>query len=310
MPCFRPMLGWRGRHKNPDTGKYPIVFNKKYASQPDDPLELPCGGCLGCRMMKSRDWAIRCAHEAEMHQENAFLTLTFNEDQLQFRDNPLSICKRDLQLFMKRLRKKYSDKKIRFYACGEYGEKLLRPHYHVLLFGHDFTDKYHFQTRRGNKYYRSAELEEIWPYGFSTIGEVTYESAAYVARYIHKKIGGDMAEGHYEYVDEVTGEILKREPEFALMSLKPGIGKTWLDKYSSDVYPHDFVVIDGKRQKPPKFYDRHYEKDNPFDFEWLKDQRLIKSSEHVEDMTTERLRVREKVLKQRTKVLRRIVEED
>ena len=181
-----------------------MIFNPKYAYQADQPEKLPCGQCVGCRLERSRQWAIRCMHEAQMHEDNCFITLTFNPESLDDRSNPWSLDVRDFQLFMKRLRKKYGAG-IRFYHCGEYGELNKRPHYHACIFGFDFPDKRLWKvTNSGHRLYISESLDELWPFGFCTIGNVTFESAAYVARYIMKKVNGDAAADHYEWIDEDT----------------------------------------------------------------------------------------------------------
>lgn len=244
MTCYNPLLAFKLDGK--------VTFNKPFAYAKG--FNLPCGQCIGCRLNYSRQWAIRCVHEAQMHTNNSFITLTFNDESLFKRENPFSLNVRDYQLFMKRLRKKH-DKKIRFFHCGEYGEKNKRPHYHAILFGHDFPDKKLWQKRDDIRLYRSEELEELWPYGHSTIGDVTFNSAAYVARYVMKKVKGDGAEDHYKTVHPGTGEILPLQPEYCTMSRKSGIGYEWFKKYKKDVYPHDYVVINGRKVKPPRYYD-------------------------------------------------------
>lgn len=193
-------------------------------------------------------------HEAEMHDENCFITLTFDQVNLEKRSNPLSLDVSEYQRFMKRLRKRFG-KNIRFFHCGEYGDQNKRPHYHAIIFGMDFKDKKLWTNRDGNKLYTSEALQELWPYGFSTIGEVTFQSAAYVARYIMKKWKGEGAEDHYTRWCPLTGEGTTVEPEYCTMSRMPGIGKTWLEKYKADVYPHDYVVINNHKVKPPRYYD-------------------------------------------------------
>uniref|UniRef100_UPI0040482461 rolling circle replication-associated protein n=1 Tax=Shewanella sp. TaxID=50422 RepID=UPI0040482461 len=183
MACFYPIKGWRPRLGNK------IVFNPAHGYA-DRPVTLPCGQCVGCRLEHSRQWAIRCVHEAQLHQDNCFITLTYNDDYLP--ENG-TLVKRDFQLFMKRLRKKYPHA-VRYYQCGEYGSKTHRPHYHACLFGHDFKDKTLWQKGSdGTPLYISSSLQDLWSsdghsIGFSTIGTVTFQSAAYVARYIMKKI--------------------------------------------------------------------------------------------------------------------------
>lgn len=189
-----------------------------------------------------------------MHDESCFITLTFNQANLESRTNPMSLDVTEYQRFMKRLRKRYG-KNIRFFHCGEYGDKNKRPHYHAIIFGMDFEDKVLWSNRDGNKLYTSAQLEQLWPYGFSTIGDVTFQSAAYVARYIMKKHKGEGAEDHYTRWCPETGEGTVVAPEYCTMSRKPGIGYEWLKKYKADVYPHDYVVINEHKVKPPRYYD-------------------------------------------------------
>ena len=152
-----------------------------------EPCTIPCGKCIGCRLAHSRQWAVRCVHEASLHERNCFLTLTFDDAHLPVSG---SVSVRDVQLFLKRLRKalSYQNIKIRFFACGEYGDKNLRPHYHLILFNYDFSDDRQLlrQTPYGPLYI-SDFLFRLWPYGFHTIGNVTFKSCAYVARYVTKK---------------------------------------------------------------------------------------------------------------------------
>ena len=173
-----------------------------------------------------------------MHEDNCFITLTFSDKELLKRENPLSVDTRDFQKFMKRLRK-YTGKKVRYFHCGEYGDENMRPHYHACLFGLDFEDKYVWMERNGNKLYRSPTLEKIWPFGYSSIGEVNFETAAYVARYVMKKVTGEGKDRlkvkecdgelvelkHYQMLDKDTGEIIELKPEYTTMSRRPGIGK-------------------------------------------------------------------------------------
>ena len=168
-----PLQGYRAKFVNP-TGKRPIVFNPN-AGFRDLPVSVPCGRCTGCRLEYSRQWAIRCVHEAQMHEHNAFITLTFDKEHL---PDDHSIRKEHLQKFFKRLRKRIGVD-IRYFACGEYGSRNNRPHYHAIIFGYDFPDKYlHTKTRNGDLLFRSPTLEKAWKFGYSLIGHVTFESAA------------------------------------------------------------------------------------------------------------------------------------
>ena len=211
MPCYHPIRGYRSKDVNPSTGRRSIVFNKKNGYE-DRPVDIRCGQCIGCRLDRSKEWAVRCWHEASLYDENCFITLTYRNEDL---PHPPSVDVRAFQLFMKRLRKKYAPKKIRFFHCGEYGDDNNRPHYHAILFNHDFGDKVLWRkSSSGDPLYTSSELAELWPFGFSSIGQASYQSAAYVARYIMKKVTGEPAETHYDWVDPVTGEIHGLRPEY------------------------------------------------------------------------------------------------
>ncbi len=319
MPCYHPLKAWRSRAD----GKTP-VFNPSLGWR-DRPITLPCGQCVGCRLERSRQWAVRCVHEASLHEDNCFITLTYNNEKLP-KDGSLN--KKHFQDFMKRLRKKYKNKKIRYYHCGEYGEQckncgqnkrscekttkcwkpaIGRPHYHAIIFGLDFADKQLFNVINGEKLYTSESLEKVWTDGFSTVGSVTFESAAYVARYVMKKVNGKIAKNHYERVDVDTGEIYDNIPEYNTMSRRPGIAALWFEKYKDDVYPSDNIHLRGKTLKPPKFYDRIYEHSNPDEMEKIKLGRMKEMFKHQKDNTPERLEVKERVKKASIKKLIRNV---
>lgn len=252
MPCYRPLKGYRARTVNPSTGRRSIVFSARDGLL-DFPVDLPCGQCIGCRLERSRQWAMRCMHEANLYERNCFITLTFRDECLPV-DGSLDV--KLFQDFMKRLRFRCGPG-IRFFHCGEYGEKFGRPHYHACLFNFDFDDKYVWRrSDAGFTVFRSALLEEVWPYGNAEIGDVTFESAAYVARYITKKVTGDAAEAHYG----------GRKPEYTTMSRRPGIGKGWFDRWKFDVYPRDLMVLRGRQVRPPKYYDRQFEIAYPSDW--------------------------------------------
>lgn len=300
MPCYSPLTGYRSKIVNP-SGKRGIEFNPKNGYR-DLPVQVPCGQCIGCRLERSRQWATRCIHEASLHEENCFLTLTYDQDHI---PENFGLNKSHFQKFMKRLRKKYNGKKIRYFHCGEYGEKTLRPHYHACIFNHDFADKQIFKTSADTNLYTSDVLSNLWPYGFSTLGNVTFESAAYVARYIMKKVTGDQSEEHYTRVDPETGEQYKILPEYTTMSRRPGIGKEWYEKYKTDIYPSDFIIVRGKKVQPPKFYDSMYEH-----IDQIKALRIKRAKQQAENNTPERLRVRETVKMSQISSLKRTLDED
>ncbi|AXH77871.1 MAG: replication initiator protein [Microviridae sp.] len=268
MACFYPINGYHQIGGG-------LTFKK--SSSNASTLTVPCGQCLGCRMARSKEWAIRIMHEAQMHDDNCFLTLTYE-------DAPHSVNLKHFQNFMKRLRKQNEPKKIRLFHCGEYGQvytipgdptsepvehpllpeknAIGRAHYHAILFGHDFMDKIvHKYNHLKQPLYTSETLTKLWGHGFASVGTVTEQSAAYTARYIFKKVTGDLSDTYYSKVDE-QGEIHSIKPEYVTMSrgnnyprghpLKTGgIGHSWLEKYGEDIFSYDECVINGKKRQFP-----------------------------------------------------------
>lgn len=251
MTCFHPLTAYRSKDVNSATGKRSLVFSSSHGLVERSPQKLPCGQCIGCRSDRAQEWAIRCGHEAMLHDASCFLTLTYDDQNV---PADYSVDLRQVQLFVKRLRKR-AGVVIRFFACGEYGDEFGRPHYHLLIFGFDFPDKTKWAERNGYRTFKSEMLEELWPYGLSEIGSVSHQSAGYVARYVQKKITGARADDHYSRVSPVDGAVYRVKPEFATMSLRPGIGATWFDRFKSDAFPSDFLVMDdGRKVRPPQFY--------------------------------------------------------
>lgn len=255
MTCFKPIIAWYSKDFN-HNGKRYLVFNRNNALDPRQSITVPCGQCIGCRLEKSRQWAIRCVCEQQMSDESCFITLTYDDDHL---PRSCSLVPDDLQKFFKRLRRYleyHNEMSIRFFACGEYGEQFQRPHYHAIIFGWYPSDVKPIgfspaACTGSNGYYISECLTSLWPFGYHIVTGVSFESCAYVARYVTKKITGP---GSDEYYDG-------RVPEFVRMSRRPGIGNSWLEKYHKDVYPNDFVIIrNGIKCRPPKYFDSIYEK--------------------------------------------------
>jgi hypothetical protein len=271
------------------------------------PLTRACKQCIGCRLAYSSEWAIRIIHEAKLHEENEFITLTYNDEHL---PKNHSLNKKHFQDFMKRLRKAAPGTTIRFYHAGEYGTKFQRPHYHACLFGIRFLDRKYWKTKNGYRYYISEALDQIWGKGHCTLGEVTFESAAYVARYITKKITGDKADDHYEYLNTNTGELTPILPEYTTMSRRPGIAKGWFEKYKTDVYDFDYVIANGIKLKPPKYYDSIFETSYPEQYENIRKNRVKNAKKYASNNTVERLKVREEIQQLKHKRLLRSYEND
>lgn len=228
-----------------------------------------------------------------------------------------SLCLDDLQKFMKRLRKKFAPKTIRFFACGEYGETnpitkakdggLYRPHYHVLLFGEDFhlDRKYLKKSQSGSDTFTSETLTKLWGKGYCNIGSLNYQTAAYTARYCMKKVGGQLAETHYQRIDQQTGEIYMLKPEFAVMSRNPGLGAQWYERFKSDAFPSDFLVHQGKKVSVPKFYTRKLKRQEEDLHKQIKEKRQAAINSDRVNHTPERLAVREEVKRAQISTLKR-----
>lgn len=294
MTCYHPLMAWRNPNAiNPETGKAAILFSPPENWRDCEPIKVPCGQCVGCRLERSRQWAMRCVHEASLYDKNCFITLTFDDEHLA-PDKSLHL--EDFQKFMKRLRKKFGEG-IRFFHCGEYGTLNQRPHHHAILFNFDFPDKEFWSVRNGYRLYRSRYLECLWPYGFCSIGDVSFESAAYVARYCLKKSFGSA---------EVTYD---RSPEHVTMSRRPGIGREWFLKYKNDIFPNDKCIIrDGLVCRPPRYYDKIYDSIDPIGFEKIRKKRKIEAFKKDSLIDYVRLNVKEKVKKLKLKQLPRPIE--
>lgn len=246
MACDFPLTAYRTPHGSDSA----LTFSPLKALNSTHPILLPCQRCVGCRIAKAESWAIRSVHEAKMHKQNSFITLTYSNEHL---PDDYSVSKRTWQLFMKRLRKQHGAG-VRFYACGEYGDLHYRPHYHALLFGLDWSDKKLWKTINGERLYTSEKLSSLWPYGQASTGDVTFKSAGYCTRYVMKKMTGDKADDHYWRLNPINGQMVRQETEFALQSRMPGLGDTWFQKFKSDVFPSDHVIIDGKEKPVPAYY--------------------------------------------------------
>lgn len=282
MRCYHPV----SCYKAPGGG---ISFSLR-AGYTDLPMEVPCGRCIGCRLERARQWAVRCMHEAAGHRDNAFLTLTYAEA-------PLGLVPRDLQLFWKKLRRSLRGKRISYFACGEYGEENGRPHYHACVFGYWPGDAVLF---RGGDHplYKSAQLDKLWGHGYVAVGSVTFESANYVAGYIAKKITGPEAPGYYQAVDQDTGEVVPIEPEFCRSSRRPALGRRWLEKFGeSDAWRHDQVIARGSPGRVPRYYDRVLQEANAARARRIKVKRIERgnNAEARRNGTPERLAAAETV---------------
>ena len=265
MPCFHPITAY---HKIGGG----ITWNHRDSH--GIKLTVSCKQCTGCRQENQRQWAIRCIHEASLHLNNIFITLTYNPEHLPQYN---TLVKKHFQDFMKRLRKhkkanKYN--KIRYFHCGEYGEKnSLRPHYHAIIYNCNFNDRIPVPGKKGLT--TSPTLEKIWGKGLVSIGDVNFTTASYVAGYVQKKINGKQKDEHYQIVDPETGQYFgQRQQEYATMSRNPGIAGDWFTQYYKDLYPSDTLHINGKEMRPTSYYDKKFKEKYPLIMEKIKKNRL------------------------------------
>jgi hypothetical protein len=292
MACFRPIYGWQTKEGAP------LQFG---AERPNTrKVDIPCGYCLGCRLSKSRAWAIRCMHEAQMHKDNCFITLTYDEEHY-----APGLNYADFKKFIRRMVHQHGP--TRYFMCGEYGDKFKRPHFHAILFGQNFHDR-----KNMGRVDTSDTLTRLWAKGFTTVGNATHQSAGYIARYTVKKQYGanESSRKAYQRVHTQTGEIITVRPEFAQMSRKPGIGQTFIEKYWPEIYlARDAVILPGgQKNKTPRYYD-NWLKQNNTDLRDYKDyERYINSKKFIQDTTPERLKTRELIATENLKRKQRTLE--
>ncbi len=292
MACYSPLSGYKDPISNG------LVFYRT-----STPLQVACGQCLGCRIDRTLMWAMRIVHEAHLHERNCFITLTYrNRDECnaeELRDGyyvpkDYSLNKKHFQKFIKRVRKHFPQK-IKYFHCGEYGDENLRPHYHACLFNCTFEDQEIYDNTEGRGLYSSPTLERLWPYGFSTIAELNFETASYTAGYILKKITGKKALDEYLRSDEY-GVAFWVTPPYVTMSLghkaPGGIGAQFYEKYKTDFFPSDESPVPGKGiiKKVPRYYTNLLERTEPGLLGLVKEKRAEFIGKHAADFTPERLK--------------------
>lgn len=284
--CFKPITLW----PNPAGGR-PLPYKPKGHSGAS--FKVPCRGCLGCRIAHEEEWSIRIMHECQMHEDNQYITLTYDEEHIPW-DHGLHHS--HWQTFMRRLRKA-TPEKLRFYMCGEYGDLHSRPHFHCIVNNLKLPDLIHTGVSEGNKIYTSAIIADAWQrQGNVYIGEtVTRAVALYVAGYMLKD-SDKQWKNNWEWPNKITGEMHARKKPYCQMSTHPGIGKPWLDKYFADVFPHDSVNVGGKEHPTPKYYRRILERVDPELHDALKEKRVAVtlSKQFRKEQRPKRLAVRAK----------------
>lgn len=304
MSCYHPIEAWDYTPDDFDgTVSRSVSFKepndlqlRKKMIQQGRRLMLPCRKCVGCRLDKSREWANRVVMEQCYHDESWFVTLTYDDEHLPpaYPTDPATgeilsvhatLVKRDLQLFLKRLRKN-SGQDIRYFAAGEYGTTTYRPHYHLIIFGLHLDDleilRYNFD---GQPYYISNFIAKCWPYGIHILGRVTWQSAAYVARYTMKKATHGFDRRYYA--------VAGIQPEYQTMSLKPAIGRQYYDDHP-ELFDYSTYSVStpngGRKMCPPEYFRKLYRDSHPVEsFRRSIDSRLnVEAKLHLKLMLTDK----------------------
>lgn len=295
MSCVKPRVAYVVVGEKTANGKKVIVWDEPQNGR-FEKIEVACGQCIKCRLKKAGAWANRCGHESAMHAVSSFVTCTYDEENKPYGG---SVVRVHGQKLIRALRQKIRPIKIRYFGCGEYGDEKDRPHYHFIIFGYDFPDRVLYSENNGMKLYDSAMLTETWGKGSCKVSDVSPDTMSYVTGYCLKKISGKKADEvnpesglkYYERLVEETGEIVKIEPEYGAMSLKPGIGATWFEKYKTEVYVTDSVIRKGSEMSVPAYYDTLYEREEPEKYELMKAARVERAIAHTDLLdTTDRRR--------------------
>lgn len=290
MACEKPNRAWqrgaggRLRFKRPEAGDS-IGYQE---------IEVPCGNCILCREEYARQTAVKLHHESLMHEYNAFLTLTYSDDNL---PQYSSLQYEDLHLFWKRERQRLWREhgiKIRHYSVGEYGDHTMRPHYHAIVFGWPYIENRIIIRETPTRLWTTPQLEKSWGLGRVSVGAVNYTTASYTASYVTKKL---RSKQQYVRTDEETGELIPLQQPRAWMS--DNLGKTWWEKYGHHLKDNDYVVINGKKQKPPKAYDKWLSAKDEKKAKEIKEERQKKAK--INKQTPEQNRARAKIAHARNK---------
>lgn len=235
---------------------YPVKIMTRPKNGQSQPATVSCGHCLECLRQKSYEWAFRICDECRQYTDNAFITLTYNDDNL---PSDHSVSRREVQLFMKLFRRAVAPLRVRFFACGEYGKERLRPHYHIIIFNWYPTDTFFWKKDGDVLLYRSPFLEKIWKKGFSSVGRVTFESALYCAKYMNKA----------QFIRDKNHFLPRVSLPFVQMSNRPGIG--FNSAFRCDLQT-DRIYNNGRSCKIPRYYLKVLEREGVYlgDFKSLR----------------------------------------
>ena len=251
---------------------------------------------MDCRIRKRNDWVIRLYGERLTHGDGCMLTLTYEDEHLPMYNG---LSRKDFDLFIRRLRKQ-TNKPLRFFGVGEYGTegtRDLNPHYHLIVAGWKPADSIPIAIDE-NRGIRSTSviLDELWGKGRTEVGELSQGSVKYVTGYVRDKLTGQLAHDKLTVHDWRTDQIVRLPDTFQTSSRRPGLGFNFFRKYWQDIYPKDYITIDGKKFAPPTYFDKLLEQFHPAVFDQVKKQRIDKEHEEFSDS---RLDAREIITQQR-----------
>lgn len=326
MPCFKLRDGWFDVSSGERQGRPLMRFPVGEDPYDWERVDLKCRNCIGCRGDRARDVSLRASHEAMMVSASCFLTLTYDrghlpiitstlsaEGQRQALERPATVMpyggslrRRDVELFMKRLRDylhRHYGVRVRGYLVGEYGERSSRPHYHALLWGFDFGhDRVPAgKSQGGHPMWSSKLLDELWTHGFCRINEMGQEVAQYAAKYALKSLGAK-----HELRRLVDGRIVEVEPPFDSLPHGKALGLPWLERFWTDVFPRGVVVLRGGVQLPaPLAYMKACKERDPATFERIADERRREAAKRLADAMPARLAAREGVAHARARQSKR-----
>lgn len=299
MSCYRPYIGFPDGFTDQGKVKYRLrpfqvcVDIDKELSLNEGAITIPCGHCIGCQLDKSLDWAARLSMELKYHDSAYFVTLTYNDKFVPRRKyvdhmtgevfEALSLQKKDFQNFMKRLRYYFPEDDIRFFCAGEYGTKTMRPHYHAIIFGLHLDDlKPYKKSPHGFQYYTSDRLDRVWSVqqfgtdhslGYAVVADVSFETCAYTARYVTKKLYGKASEFY---------KMCNIEEPWCLMSRRPGIGMQYLLDHPNSIANDSIVLSQGRKVKNPRYFMRKLELTDPDVFAKIKESRKLVAENQID----------------------------
>lgn len=333
MGCIKPLIRFYVPNDREKSGQvYTLARFSKLAHKKvkyedlmyrKDVMLIPCGQCIGCRIRQREDWTTRIELEARDYPKNEvwFITLTYDEENVpgmilktgEITRHALYTWKPgekepssvqilyypDIQLFLKRMRKTYGN--LRYFVCGEYGEKTARPHYHMILYGWKPTDLESIYKKRCNGYFTSASMVKIWGKGQIQIAQAVPETYRYVAGYVTKKMYDLDGKKQNEY------QKLGQPKPFARMSLKPGLGDNWYQSHKEEIWKQGYIqCTNGKRAQIPRFYEKMMLEENPerlWEIKRRRQEKIINSMKiknEGRDYATD-LETKERVIKKKMK---------